>query len=55
MYSPLLKEKQGVKRDQAIIFGNMGRNKSMVKLQGKIWEGIKVQGYFLVDKIKKLE
>ena len=25
-----------------IFFGNMGGNKSMVKLQGKIWEGIKV-------------
>lgn len=49
-YSPLLKEKHGVKRDQAIIFGNIGGNNSMAKLQGKIWEGIKVQGYFSVGR-----
>ena len=48
-YPPVLKEKQGVKS-----FGNRGRNKSMVKLHGKIWEGIKVQSYISIGKKVKV-
>ena len=43
-----------MKKDQAnIFFRNMGGNKIMVKFQGKICEGIKVEGYFSKSKTVK--
>ena len=43
-----------MKKDQAnIFFRNMEGNKSMVKFQGKICEGIKVEGYFSKSKTVK--
>ena len=45
-----LKKNMALRETRPIFFQNMGGNKSMVEFQGKICEGIKVEGYFSISK-----